>query len=451
MPTAVLPQIPIAVVSTVITLCGAIVLALLDLWLRRKGVKDPTLIWFIISLLSWSLSGAVQLFPAAWLKIWGGVNQIPYFLSPVSSVLFTVAAFRLSRVREIFRREDVRMWPQWIILAVVGLSVTSLMLLLCHQPLLGETVDATASCIALTVLAGGLLYSFYKYGNQLLVGLTGVTFTFLIARQFVGAAHGPLVGVAAAMAVAGTTTLVMLFIALTVAWGLSETSRLRIVGTPAHVTVVALFIDLLGSTEWAHSVINGDFHYAGVFIDQLRTWIWRKALDSGLVRPSIVKFLGDGFMFVWETPQEITAVNAYTKAAVELACALHKEFPLWANNNSALWNKVPEAIGIGVDVGSAIRLTFENGSEDYLGAPINTAAKLQDMARPVGGVVIRTEVWNRLDSDEILQHKFAQPGIVRIGTDKMLSVRATEEVEFREPERENAYNRTRDGHAARAI
>jgi len=234
------------------------------------------------------------------------------------------------------------------------------------------------------------------------------------------------------MKIAGITTMVMLFIALGVAWGLSESSRLRIVGSPAQVTVIVMFFDLRGSTQWARSAINGDYHYAGLFIDQLRTWVWRKASEAIPARPNLVKFLGDGFMFVWETPQNTKVIDSSTGAVAELGCVLAREYPFWARSNTALWKEVPKSIGIGIDAGSAIRLTFENGSKDYMGEPVNNAAKMQDAARPLGGVVIRREVWKKFDQDDQFQQKFPGSGEVRLGGNEAISVHATGEIEFSE-------------------
>jgi class 3 adenylate cyclase len=431
MPDPNLSQIHVVTVTFVLALCGATVLMLLDIWLRRKGVRDPSLIWLAVSLLSWFTVGVLQRYaPQALLNRIGLTSgQIPYFLSPVSSVLFTVTAFRLARVREVFRRDDLRTWPTFAVIAVIGLSVAGQLLLLRGYSLTGRTVDAAASSLALVVLAGGLVYSFYKYGNQLLGGLTIVTFMFLVSNQFIVAAHGQPRGTLAAMSIGGNATLVMLFIALAVAWGLSETSRLRIVGVPSQVTVVVMFFDMRASTKWARDVIKGDYHYAGTFIDQLRTWAWQKASDALPVRPNLVKFLGDGFMFVWETRASEGAIDAQAKAVTELGCTLAREYPVWASGNRALWKDVPDSLGVGVDAGSAIRLTFENGSDDYLGEPVNTAAKLQELARPSGGVVISRELWRRYAGDEVFQAKFPASAEVIVGS-AYLPVRATGEVEL---------------------
>ena len=95
----------------------------------------------------------------------------------------------------------------------------------------------------------------------------------------------------------------MLFIALAVAWGLSATSRLRPVGLPANVDVVIMFLDLRGSTRWSTEAVKGDFRYVGTFIDELREWAWGQASVLPRNPPDLVKFQGDGFMFVWEVAE----------------------------------------------------------------------------------------------------------------------------------------------------
>ena len=437
---AAFPQIAVPAVNLAVTLSGGIVLFLLDVWLRRKAVKDPTLIWLYLSLWSWSASAAAQLAPRDLLAREAGVwpDQVPYIASPVSSILFTITAFRLSRVRELFKREELRMWPPAVTALVSSVSLAAVVLLLTGQPETGKLLDAAASCLALIALGGGVLYSFYKYGNQLLGALAGITFLYLISRQFLSAAVGPGSLPISVLQVAGTTTFVMLLIALTVAWGLSETSRSRIVGSPAQVTIAAMIFDLRGSTQWSQGVVSGDYHYVGTFIDHLRAWAWGRAMEKMGERPSLVKFLGDGFLFVWEIAPNSMDIDRQTAGLAGLACALNREYPSWCRANSALWKGVPGGLGIGVDVGTAIRLTFENGSEDYVGQPINNAAKLQDAARPSGGVVMRAELCARLDTGGDTARALPRWGTISFPNEQTVQVCATDEVELRDPSRRAA-------------
>ncbi|MBC7528924.1 MAG: adenylate/guanylate cyclase domain-containing protein [Chthonomonadaceae bacterium] len=421
--------IPLHTAVMVITLCGAFVLFLIDLWLRKRGASDSSLMWLYLSVLSWAASAAVSLLPLSWVNNHPDLHVEPmrHLLSPVSSLLFVVAAFRLTRVREVFRRESLRCWPPLLFGLVAVLSLIAL--IIGDRKLVGNVFDATASSVALVTIGAGLIYSFYRYANPLLMGLTGITIAFSMVRQFVEAFQGPLQGNMAIFGLASTTTLTLLLIALAVAWGLSDTSRVRIIGVPCRVNVIALFFDLRGSSRWTVEVLHGDYEYVGTFMDELRGWAWRKVKETSLGRPNLIKFLGDGFLMVWELPQESESRRERMAEAVLLGCSLVKDYPLWTKQNRLLWKEVPLSLGVGIDVGAALRLTFENGSEDYLGEPVNLAAKLQDRARPSGGVVIREELWRRLES-EPLQKTFSQAGSVSFGEGEPLLLRATKEVKF---------------------
>ena len=146
-------------------------------------------------------------------------------------------------------------------------------------------------------------------------------------------------------------------------------------------------------------------------------------------RPNLVKFLGDGFLFVWECPQTSRDIDVRARAVIELAYSLHEDYPGWCHANSALWRTTPSGLGIGVDAGSAIRITFENGSEDYIGEPINDAAKLQDLARPSGGVLIKDVVVDRWGEDPELIQMFPTTALIRTSLGEFQRVRATRGVD----------------------
>jgi class 3 adenylate cyclase len=219
------------------------------------------------------------------------------------------------------------------------------------------------------------------------------------------------------------TLLTMIFIALAVAWGLLDPSRARSIGISANVNVAVIFVDLRNSTQWAIRVVEKDFHYVKTFIDGLREWSLSFAEASGLGRPRLVKFLGDGYLLVWEI-QDVSTVESANSGA-RLAYALSTHYHPWVkkNKNKFFWG-TPTGIGVGFDVGPALRLTFENGAEDYLGAPMSLAAKMQNLARPNGGVVIQTKTWGLLNG---LRGKFTQQGVLTCG-DTQVPVRMTEDV-----------------------
>jgi class 3 adenylate cyclase len=411
--------------------CGALILFLLDIWLRHKGVKDSSLIWLYGSLFTWFIIIAMSLLDVEWLQDMMPISPeyYKYLVSVGSSVFFVLTAFKLSRVRDWFSEpKKLRLCRVIVLLAVFIISAVSFALLILRDEYWGPRLDAAASMIAGGVLGAGLTYSYYKYGNRIFAWFTALTFIIFIWRQwYLAINRTPTSGFLAPFFLANTTLVIMLFITLGVAWGLSDASRLKTVGVTANVEVAAMFFDLRGSTQWANDAAEKNFHYVKFFIDDFREWAWREASTSAQGCPKLVKFLGDGFMYVWEIPNDAVPDNA--KSVADLACDLSTKYSSWINEDKVKrkfpWG-TPIALGVGIDVGHAIRLTFESGSDDYLGSPMNIAAKMQNLARPYGGVVIQEKMWNLLDD---IRSKFPKKGKITLGDSDIL-VRATENVEL---------------------
>ena len=411
--------------------CGALILFLLDIWLRHKGVKDSSLIWLYGTLITWFIVLATPLLNMDWLQDMVPVSPeyYKYLLSIVSSVFFVLTAFKLSRVRDWFSEpKKLRRCRLFVLIAVVIISSVAIGLQIQRDYVRGALWDAAASTIAGGALGVGLTYSYYKYGNRIYAWFTAVTFIIFIWRQWFLAIWGtPTSGFYAPFFLANTTLVTMLFITLAVAWGLSDASRLKTVGIPVNVEAVVMFFDLRGSTRWANEAAEKNFHYVKIFIDEFRDWAWRQATASAQGHPKRVKFLGDGFMYVWEISPDCVTDSA--SAVANLAYDLCTNYSSWIEENKKRkfpWG-TPDGLGIGVDIGSAIRLTFESGSEDYLGSPMNIAAKMQNLARPCGGVVIQEKVWNLLVDD--IRNKFLKKGKLKLGNSD-IPIRATENVEF---------------------
>lgn len=260
--------------------------------------------------------------------------------------------------------------------------------------------------------------------HRFLVWVTAMTFLGFISRQYYIAFFGSPTDIQTiALHLANSTLMIMLFIALAVAWCFSDASPLRVVGTPAHVYIVAICIDLRGSTEWATYIAERDFRYVETFMDDFVQWVLSNARVSSLGRPSYAKFLGDGVLIVWEIPESAIADSANT--SVKLGYNLYKRYSPWVKKNSKkhTWG-VPVGIGIGVDIGPAVRPTFEHGPNDYIGVPVSYAPKMQDYARPKGGVVVQEKVYNLLSG---CRNKFLRQEILKIGANEIVVRIAKEE------------------------
>lgn len=408
----------------IIDISSAAILICLYIWLRNRDVKDPSLVWLYSSLLSWAIPKIPVVIGLKWPE---HILTIPperykYVFSIISSVLFTLTAFKLSRVRN---QKSIQRWRVPAIITVVLLSLIAWVLLFIMPPLSKPplVIDAIASSVASGALGYCFAHSFRKYGHVLLAGLAELTFGIFIVRQFYIAIYGtPKSGLLAFIFFWNTTMITMLFITLAVAWALSDVSRLK----PARITevenIVALFFDLRGSTRWANEVAKIDLNFVKAFIDELREQAESRASETPLGRPNVVKFLGDGFMYVWKV-ENISVADSFS-AIVKLADDLNNEYPTWKEKFKRM--KTPDGIGFGIDAGPGSRFTFENGSDDYLGEPLNIAAKLQDRARPRGGVVIQENLYNLLEDD--IGSKFTKKGRMRLGG-REIAVRMTEEVE----------------------
>jgi class 3 adenylate cyclase len=388
------PAIPFLIHS----LCGGLILLTLNTYLRHKDVKNTGLDWLGISLLSWAAARVAEL-------ITGKVDpnfptdHLLYLFSPISSVLFTMTAFRIAPVREVLRPQRAQYWSRITVATVAGISTVAWLALLLGHVMIGKYLDAFASSLALTALGLGLSYSFRKAEHKFLVWLTVMTFSVCVGRQFHMAAFGVSTGdmiIFLHLANSVMMTMIMLLAPFGLGWAGQDNQKLKTVRSIANVYIIAVFIDLRNSTAWADIVAERDFQYVRTVIEKLGQWAWACALATPLGSPKFVKQLGDGYLFVWEVPAAsmITGVNACAR----LCYTLFKSYPRWIRCNAQTFHwGVPVGLGIGIDAGPAIRMIFEDGSADYLGDPLNHAAKLQELARPHGGVVIKEKVWNLLD------------------------------------------------------
>jgi class 3 adenylate cyclase len=406
--------------------CAASILLMLDIWVRRRGVKGWSLVWLYLSLSSWVVALILELTASYGFLI----NQTKYLLSVMSTVLFVVAAFHFPRVREAFRDpKQYRLARMSLVLIVLCLSVAGWgMFVIGPYYYAGNLLDVIASTIAGVVLGWGLTYSFSRYGNWLLCGLSVSTFVLFIGKQFYFLDHArPQSGLLPVFFLVNATFLTMIFIVIATSWALSQ-PRVRRVGGSPSVQIVSLCFDLRGSTIWANDVLERDPNYVRTFIDELREWTWNQTSCQPQGHPKLIKFMGDGFLLIWEISG--SSVVDSSNSIIELAYSLCANYQIWIKDEifkqTFPWG-VPIGIGCGVDIGHAIRLTFENGSNDYLGAPVNHSAKMQDLARPAGGVVIQAEVFGFLN--DTVRQKFPMKGVMKIGN-RSISVRMTEEVEL---------------------
>ncbi len=100
------------------------------------------------------------------------------------------------------------------------------------------------------------------------------------------------------------------------------------------------------------------------------------------------KFLGDGFVLVWEVADHGTYAEAL-RWALSGAFEIHKRY--WYMTKALQFDSAP-GFGIGLSCGVVIRIdpeTFvpELNEPDFVGYPMNCGARLQKLAGPYGTVL----------------------------------------------------------------
>ncbi len=146
--------------------------------------------------------------------------------------------------------------------------------------------------------------------------------------------------------------------------------------------VVVLFADLRGFSTWCNSASLEQVS------EVIKTQYERVIQICNDFHHSFHKFLGDGFLLLWEPDQELN-LAVCVKHALDAAVEVHKKYWYLAKD---LKYKAPVGYGIGLSVGTAIRVqpeTFikEMNEVDFLGYPLNCSARLQSLADAYGTVI----------------------------------------------------------------
>lgn len=149
-----------------------------------------------------------------------------------------------------------------------------------------------------------------------------------------------------------------------------------------RANVVALFCDLRGFSNWCESVEIEQVE------SLMRTQFERVIQICNDHHHDFHKFLGDGFLLVWEESSERT-LHTCLAQALDATFHLHKKF--WYLNND-IEHALPPGYGVGISVGEAVLLqpeTFlsELNEVDFVGYPLNCAARLQTLADGYGTVL----------------------------------------------------------------
>jgi class 3 adenylate cyclase len=151
----------------------------------------------------------------------------------------------------------------------------------------------------------------------------------------------------------------------------------RISGTT--VQAVVLYADLRRFSEWANTVKLGR---VGEIIKVQYERVIQICNDH---HPCFHKFLGDGFLLLWEVEGEMDQ-GACLRHAIDAAFHIHKKYWYFT---SELTYEAPRGFGIGMSIGSVIRIqpeTFlkEFNAVDFVGYPLNCGARMQMLSEAFG-------------------------------------------------------------------
>jgi class 3 adenylate cyclase len=151
--------------------------------------------------------------------------------------------------------------------------------------------------------------------------------------------------------------------------------------------IVALYADLRGFSNWSEA------QPLDRVAQLMKVQIERVMGICNEHRHSFHKFLGDGFVLLWE-PESSEQLPDALSSALEAAFQVHWSY--WQLTRQ-LDYPAPSGYGVGIAVGEAIRIQSEAQINevcevDFVGYPMNCAARMQTLASGYGTVVCSSTV-----------------------------------------------------------
>ena len=146
--------------------------------------------------------------------------------------------------------------------------------------------------------------------------------------------------------------------------------------------VIAVYADLRGFAQWS---LNSTSNQITRVIEVVYDRVIQLAF---FYKHTFHKFLGDGFVLIWEVKDHGSLADAL-HWALAASFEIHKRYWYIANQ---LRFPSPLGFGIGISCGEVVRIdpeTFvpELNEPDFVGYPMNSGARLQKLAGPYGTVL----------------------------------------------------------------
>ncbi|MBI3320195.1 MAG: adenylate/guanylate cyclase domain-containing protein [Candidatus Omnitrophica bacterium] len=159
--------------------------------------------------------------------------------------------------------------------------------------------------------------------------------------------------------------------------------------------IVVLYADIREFSKWSLATVPA--RVAGL-VEILYNRVIQLAQDY---RHTFHKFLGDGYLLIWEKADHGTVADVLPWA-LGAAFEIHKKYWYAALE---LGYPSPKGLGIGIACGGAVKvqpgvLIKELNELDFIGYPMNCGARLQSLAGPYGVVLDAAGVRAALDNKE---------------------------------------------------
>jgi len=145
--------------------------------------------------------------------------------------------------------------------------------------------------------------------------------------------------------------------------------------------VVVLYADIRGFSDWSKDI-------SLTKVSELVQIVYERVIQLSVDYYHVFhKFLGDGFLLLWEVPNGEDYSN-YISLAIGASFEIHKKYwYLYAGDKT-----LPSGFGIGISCGEAVKIqpaTFipELNELDFVGYPMNCGARMQTLAGAYGVVI----------------------------------------------------------------
>ena len=165
--------------------------------------------------------------------------------------------------------------------------------------------------------------------------------------------------------------------------------------------VIVTFIDVREFSSFAEISESAE---AALFLRNM----YQKILEDYFPEATYFKLTGDGLMLIQSYDKN--TLEKIVNSTLETSIKLVNDFPNISQDDPMINFDVPGKIGIGISRGATTCLVSDDVILDYSGRPLNLAARLMDLARPLGVVfdakglgitIVREDLREQFSSEQV--------------------------------------------------